>query len=148
MKIDKISYQKTYPTGQYANEKIGMEATLDPGEDIQFAMCNLKHECDEIHQKNNPHLYQNNNSLYSSEQPIENYKSPGWDTLEPGYVTDTNVGDIIQQSENQNLTPSQKIIAQINQCTEEKVLKSFELLAKNNEEIKTAYDIKLSQLNK
>ena len=88
---------------------------------------------------------QNNSSLYSSEQQIENYKSPAWDTLEPGYVTDTHVGDIIQQSENQNITPSQKIINQIQQCSDITVLKSFELLAKNNEEIRKVYDIKMKE---
>lgn len=63
MKITTVSYQKTYPTGQYANEKIWIEATIDEREDVQLVVSNLKHCCDEIHKKNNPHLYQEQETI-------------------------------------------------------------------------------------
>jgi hypothetical protein len=46
------------------------------------------------------------------------------------------------------LTQSQKLIRDIGTCTELKVLQSYLLLAKNNPEIKSAYDLKEKELQK
>lgn len=45
-------------------------------------------------------------------------------------------------------TQEQRIIEQIQQCSDTTVLKSFELIAKNNPKIFAAYQIKLTELTK
>jgi len=68
MKITSVSYNKTYPTGAYANEKIGMEATLDEGETVTGVLHVLKKMCDAEHKANNPHLYQEEPIIKTTQQ--------------------------------------------------------------------------------
>jgi len=46
----------------------------------------------------------------------------------------------------ENKSPEEKMLAQINEIKDVKVLESFKLLASRNEKIKSAYDNKLKQL--
>jgi hypothetical protein len=38
MKLSQISYQRVYPLGSYSTERIGLEATLDEGENPETAL--------------------------------------------------------------------------------------------------------------
>jgi hypothetical protein len=42
MKIDRISYSKIIPIGSYCNERIGLEASIDEGDDVETSMQKLK----------------------------------------------------------------------------------------------------------
>jgi len=57
MKITTVTYSRTYPTGLYANEKIGVEATIDETDNVDQVFDMLKGICDGQHKSNNPHLY-------------------------------------------------------------------------------------------
>ena len=80
MKITSVSYNKTYPTGAYANEKIGMEATLDEDETVTGVLHVLKKMCDAEHKANNPHLYQEE-PIIKTTQPIEQTVTPKDDRI-------------------------------------------------------------------
>ena len=130
MKITTVSYQKTYPTGQYANEKIGMEATIDEDKESCIEALNqLRHYCDGIHRQNNPHLHQE----------------------QTNYVPDTNVGNISQQPEPQpiitkKLSQQELLVQQIEDATTLKALKWLEKPSQKYPETKELYDLKYSQL--
>lgn len=63
MKIEKVSLSRTIPTGPYMNDKIGMEATLEPGENESDALHALSGRIEKWHKENAPHLYQDSTSL-------------------------------------------------------------------------------------
>lgn len=55
MKIDRVSYQKIYPTGiNYVNQKIGYEASLDEGDSPTEAIKRLKELADAANLETNP----------------------------------------------------------------------------------------------
>lgn len=49
MKLERITYQKIFPLGAFANERLGMEAILDDAEDPKQAMKVLKKLVHEMH---------------------------------------------------------------------------------------------------
>lgn len=49
MKITRISYSRVYSLGNYENEKIGMEATVDEGDDILKSYVELKNAVEHAH---------------------------------------------------------------------------------------------------
>ncbi len=51
MKLSQISYQRVYPLGSYSTERIGLEATLDEGENPETALSRLKIMVEELHQE-------------------------------------------------------------------------------------------------
>jgi len=51
MKLSQISYQRVYPLGSYSTERIGLEATLDEGENPETALSHLKILVEELHQE-------------------------------------------------------------------------------------------------
>ena len=74
MKITTVSLSKTIPTGPYMNDKIGLEATLSPGESEFEALDMLNKTIDEWHKKSNPHLYQE--EKYPQPMTVVYEKSP------------------------------------------------------------------------
>ena len=68
MKIEKVTYQKTYSIGPYLTDRVGFEASLDEPkreEDGSFtvftpegALSELEKMADAWHRKNHSHLYQ------------------------------------------------------------------------------------------
>jgi len=60
MKIEKVTYQKTYSIGPYLTERIGFEASSEgiPGDHPHEMLSMLRESADAWHRKNNPHLYQ------------------------------------------------------------------------------------------
>jgi hypothetical protein len=53
MKIEKVSYQKLFPIGNFLNERIGFEASVDEGDDIFETLGKLKRMADQFHAENN-----------------------------------------------------------------------------------------------
>jgi len=51
MIVDRISYKKIFPLGSYTTEHIGLEASLDEGENPETALSNLKTMVEELHQE-------------------------------------------------------------------------------------------------
>ena len=51
MKLSQISYQRVFPLGSYSTERIGLEATLDEGENPETALSHLKILVEELHQE-------------------------------------------------------------------------------------------------
>lgn len=58
MKIEKVIISRTIPTGPYMNDKIGIEASLEPGESESEVLAILSKKIDSWHRQANPHLYQ------------------------------------------------------------------------------------------
>lgn len=62
MKIEKVTYQKTYSIGPYLTDRVGFEASLDGHESCKEALSQLEAAADEWHKKEHPHLHQQNAS--------------------------------------------------------------------------------------
>ena len=58
MKITTVSLSRTIPTGAYMNDKIGIEASLEPGESESDVLHLLSARIEKWHKEANPHLYQ------------------------------------------------------------------------------------------
>ena len=124
MNITKVSLGKTIPNGSFSSIRIDMEATIDEGETPEQVLLSLSQRIDQYHKQSHPELYSSEQNSYPEILSTVRYET----------------------QQEQQLTPSQKIINQIKQCSDITVLKSFELLAKNNTEIKTVYQVKLNEL--
>src|SRR5665213_2338493 len=57
MKIEKISYQKTFSIGPYLTDKVGIEASVDAGETPELVLTTLKAIAEEWHTASNKSLY-------------------------------------------------------------------------------------------
>ena len=113
MKIIKAGFSKTFPLNQYY-EKVWVEAELNDGEDERQVLYDLKRKVETFFFESSAAAEKQKEKL-----PLESQES-------------------LPQ-----LTSEQKIINQINEITDIKVLESFALIAKNNPQIKEAYDAKL-----
>lgn len=118
MKVTKIGFSKTFPTGVYF-EKIFLEAEVIEGDDIRQSLYALKKEVEQFH-------YQ---SVAAAEKQMG---------------TQVN---IVEENKNPK-SQEETIIEGINSCTEITVLHSYSLIAKNNHQIQEAYDNKLLELSK
>lgn len=127
MTITSISYQKTYNLGNYSSERIGVEVSINEGENAMEALDTAKNLCQEFHEKNNPEPPQSTVVSIPLEE-IASIQAP-----KPDKKTAK------EQQE-------QRLIDDINSCQEIKVLESYRLIAKTNENLQTAYDNKLKQL--
>lgn len=119
MKITNVKYGRTYSLGSFQSERIDFEAELDDNETPEQALLLLKERCNNFHKETNKGLYED--IVHVSSQ---------WE--EPPPI--------------QNKTPEERIIEQINQCSDIVVLKTFELLANKNPNLQEAYQNKLKQL--
>ena len=53
MKADRIFYQELFPTGMYANQKIGIEGTIEEGETEKEALLKAKNIVQEFFKESN-----------------------------------------------------------------------------------------------
>lgn len=158
MKITTVSYQRTYNLGSYNSEKIGLEADIEEGEDIQFVVCNLKHECDQIHQKNNPHLYQEQGQYYNTPQSIKEetgiervYSNSGDPFIGKNYPQNESGlhpsnSPTFQAPQPQKLSQQELIESEIQRADTPQKLKEWELLSNKFPQTKELYQNKLNQL--
>lgn len=120
-KITSVSYSKLYPLAVFSNERIGVEMSLEEGEDAKAALETCKALVHEFHLEANKELY----SMLGTKT-----------------VTVGDEGLPVQQQQQQypKLTQEQSIINDIATVTDIKVLESYKLIAKSNQDIQTAYD--------
>jgi hypothetical protein len=116
MNIKSVTYQKVYAIGAYITERIGVEASVDEGQDPKFVLAELKKLCDEVNTANNPHL--------TETQPSE-------PTTLPTLKVEREI---------------QPIDKQIMEITDPVVLKTFETFCKNNPALKELYETRLKQI--
>jgi len=121
MNITSVSYVKLFPLGMYINEKIGVEVSLEAGEDAMLALDTARNLVHEYHEKNNP-------------IPFAGVTAIADNPTIPNVQVDKE--------------PPKSLVEQIESCTELKVLESYRLIAKTNPECQTAYDNKLKELQK
>lgn len=140
MTITKVSYGRTYPLGNYASERIDMEATVDPEERIAGVIEQLKDMCDTEHRMNNPHLFPETQIMDYSNPPSTFTKNAGSDVLSMKYAP----------IEEPKISPEQEIeevLAGIQAANNEKEL--YQWLFPSAKNIKTlgAYNKRKKQLN-
>ena len=131
MIITKVQYGKTYSLGNYCSERIDLEASIDESsESVTDAVFQLREYCDQLHKTNNPHLYQEQDTIRLDKEVWEQ------NTSEP---LPTNVPILTQEQKIHNL---------ITQSTSLPELKQWELLSKNKQypSLKEAYTQKYTQL--
>lgn len=116
MRVDRINYSKLLPTGVYSNERIGLDAELEPGDDAEVCLNKLRDCVEKLHKANNPQYYQDTN-------PIE-----------------------VATTKDSKESATERIIAAINSCTEPKVLETFRLLVKSNPIFQEFYNKKENEL--
>lgn len=145
MKVTIVSYQRTYNLGSYNSEKIGLEATIDEGEDVKNVADALRIMCDVMHKENNPHLYQEKDVVKEwMNNPIF-YPS----TTEPLPTTTISASVYSSYGEPSNpLTQEQKIHNLITQSTSLPELEQYKLLSNNKKypSLKEAYTQRLKEL--
>jgi len=130
MRVTKIHYFGTFPVGLHW-QKLGMEAELEAGDDVRQCWYALKKQVEEFH--------------YESKAAAEKQMgvTEKWSTGLPE-LSREEIEAVSLPKKSQEET----IIDGINSCTELKVLESYKLIAQKNESIKTAYDLKLLELQK
>ncbi len=57
MKIERVSYQKTFSIGPYLTDKVGIESGVDAGETPELVLTTLKAIAEEWHKVSNISLY-------------------------------------------------------------------------------------------
>jgi hypothetical protein len=124
MRIEKINYQKLYPIGNFLNERVGFEASIDENDDPQQALAQLKEMADKFHEKNNAE----NNHQESGESP-EN--SSHKENSEPKPPQEIQIGNIE---------------AGIRSCRDIKILETYRLIIKKDAGLQKAYDEMMEKL--
>ena len=124
MHISQIRYGIKVPTGTFQNETIEVTIDVENPLEIERAIELARTFVWTNHKQNNPHLYQDQEIKISdiANAVIENKQRPK---------------DSIQG-----------MIFDIQSVTELTVLKSYELLCKNNPKLQDAYQLKLNELSK
>lgn len=118
MHIQTINYQKTFNLGNYSSERIGVEISINAGEDAKEALETAKQLVEEFHKES------------KSQEPVsEPYSEP--------------VQVIKTQSPK---TLAEKTKHFIDLCKSKQELKAWELMCKNNPELKEYYDQKFKTL--
>lgn len=121
MHINLVTYQKVFPLGAYINEKIGVEISLEAGEDATIALDTARNLVHEYHEKNNP-------------VPI----------YEDAALPETQVDKGVQP--NEKLTKEDKQRLAISSCQDIKTLESYKLIVKKYDYLQPVYDETMERL--
>lgn len=142
MKITTINYKKVFPIGAYQNEPLGIEATLDEGEDPIEAFKTLKQLAHEAHKAMNLQLYKEEGRYVPTSQEI--YESTG--------IRHVYTHSPIEQYPTEpppKKTKDQMLLEEIQKAKKITDLNQWKLLISNaKQEIKTEYEKKLLELSK
>jgi len=125
MQIISVNYNRTYAIGPFLNEKIGVEATIEEGDNPIEVLKSLKELADSFNKIANPHL----------EEP-KFFDAVG----SKGFL------NAVQPIDEREMKIGKSMPEQIMSCDSMKVLESYKLLVKNNDEWKAAYDLRFEQL--
>jgi len=120
MNITSVNYNRTYAIGPFLNEKIGVEATIEPGDNPIEVLKSLKELADNFNKVANPHLEQ--------AQPPEPEKLPI-----------RSVDKVIEDFK------ALSVIEQMQSCKSPTVLKIYKNMLKTESE-KLAYENKMNEL--
>lgn len=132
MPITTVNYQKTYNLGNYSSEKIGIEISLNEGQDPKEALHEAKKLADEFHTNTNKEIYPKN----ADSVPININKAD----------------PVIKQQEASStklLSKEEKQKQLIESCTSmdgNDGLLSYKLLVKSYPHLQDTYDNKLKEL--
>lgn len=121
MQITTVSYQKTFNIGSYQSEKIGVELSVEAGEDATLALDTARNLVHEYHEKNNP-------------VPI----------YEDAVLPETQLDKGVQPSE--KLTKEEKQMLAISSCQDIKTLESYRLIVKKYDYLQPVYDETMKKL--
>lgn len=133
MTIERISYSESLeainPSGNKKWFKSGIDITDIDGETTKATLMAKEYVTETINKalKDNPTYIPDPATFYSE-------------------TKFTKATDLVKKE--QPISTEQRLIADINTCTELKVLKSYELLAKKYPMVKEAYELKLNLLTK
>jgi hypothetical protein len=122
MHISKIKFGIKMPIMQFANEVIEVTIDVMQGEDANEAIETARKLCLENHKAANPHLFADQ---------------------------ETKISDIANAIEDKKQRPKSQVeglIFDLQSVTELTVLKSYELLCRNNPKLQKAYQLKLKEL--
>lgn len=120
MRIEKIYFEQLFPTGQYANQRLGVEGTLQEGELYENAFAHAKSIVEAAFKSMNPEPL----------PPQTDYHSGPTPEIQ---VEKIEIGDL----------PTQ-----IQSCKELKVLESYKLMVKGKSDLEKLYFDKLNELSK
>jgi hypothetical protein len=134
MTIKTISYAKVFPLAPYCNERIGVEVEINEGEDPAQAFEEAKAFVESCHTKPLVEF-----EWAEMEKPL----TPPYGTGIPLPNDYTTISEIQVEKPQ---TTEERMIQQIGEITELKVLESFKLLSDKYPAVKAAYDNKLKQL--
>lgn len=124
MKVTKITFEQLYPTGQYANQRLGIEIAIDEfeamkDENIANAYSYAKNLVNDAFKSLNPELSTPSITDYNTGQPAEIQVEK-----RIGLLTD----DILN-------------------CQDLKILESYKLIVRAKPELQAAYDQRLKELS-
>jgi hypothetical protein len=128
MKIEKINYQKLYPTGNWLNERFGFDISIDEGDNIKETFKTLRKMADDIHKELNPPQESNDESIHSSQ--IENQWVRHEEPL-PKPPQEIQIGNIE---------------AGIRSCKDIKILETYRFIVKKDAGLQKAYDEMMEKL--
>lgn len=118
MKLSQISYQRVYPLGSYSTERIGLEATLDEGENPETALSHLKILVEELHQETLKSL------------PKDDFRG-------------THVRNVVEEPQDKI---ERTMIEEMEACSSYPEIQSFRFTIKDADE-QAVYDRKLNELS-
>lgn len=118
MKLSQISYQRVYPLGSYSTERIGLEATLDEGENPETALSHLKILVEELHQETLKSL------------PTDDFRG-------------THVRNVVEEPQDKI---ERTMIEEMEACSSYPEIQSFRFTIKNADE-QAVYDRKTNELS-
>ena len=122
MHINQISYTKTFNLGNYSSEKIGVEITLNEGEDAKESLATAKALVEEYHK-----------------QSIAEYPMPFEQEIEVPVIS-KETKELLKE---EVYAHSPTLEEQIMSCEEITVLKSYVHIAKRDPQLQLAYDKKM-----
>ncbi len=130
MKYDKLIFIYPFSIGSFLNAKIGLEATLEEGDNIEECYHKLSEEVKALARKEQV-------GLFEIIEPANEMPQQGWTSYTPpkNTVEERRIGDIDKD---------------IRSCKDVRVLETYRLLVKKNPEFKPVYDEmheKLSKVN-
>lgn len=121
MRAEKVIYMQTFPTGNFSNQKLGVEILLEPGEGVEECFKSAKSAVEAAFKAMNP-----------SPTPS---------------ITDYNTGEQVTQEIREDRVIG-FFGDDILSCKDLKTLETYKLLVKGKPELQEIYDKVFSELNK
>jgi hypothetical protein len=121
MVIQEIKYEQLFPTASFLNVRIGITIGLEERDKVENALTMAKDICVDFHKKSYPQFYKQGAPVYTGEEKV----------IE---VTDTT-------------SQREVIIEGIKSCESVKVLETYKLMVRTDEELNTIYRNKLIELS-